>query len=203
LTARSTSLSVAGIAFFISGASALVYQVAWQRILAFHTGVGIASIAMIVAAFMAGLGARSHIGGTLSTRLGPRRSLGAFALLEIGIALFGALSCGLYYDLLSRHGSWLYASPFASGALHFLSLLPPTLLMGMSLPFLVRSLVDDVGRAGRTVGLLYGLNTLGAAAGAFLAPWVLMRFLGIRGPSSSRPGATWWQRQRSFCWCGH
>ena len=121
------------------------------------------------------------MGGTLSTRLSPRRSLAVFALLEIGIAVFGALSCGLYYDLLSRHGSWLYASPLASGALHFLSLLPPTLLMGMSLPFLVRSLVDDVGRAGRTVGLLYGLNTLGAAAGAFLAPWVLMRFLGIRG----------------------
>ena len=104
----------------------------------------------------------------LSTRLSPRRSLAAFALLEVGIAVFGALSCGLYYDVLSRHGSWLYASPLAGGALHFLSLLPPTLLMGMSLPFLVRALVDDVGRAGRTVGLLYGLNTLGAAAGAFL-----------------------------------
>jgi MFS family permease len=155
--------------------------VAWQRILALQTGVGITSIAMIVAAFMAGIGAGNHLGGMLSTRLAPRRALLAFALLEVGIAVFGALSCGLYYDLLHRHGSWLYASPLVGGVLHFVGLLPPTLLMGMSLPFLVRALVDDVGRAGRTVGFLYGVNTLGASAGALLAPWVLMRFLGVRG----------------------
>ncbi len=172
---------MAGLAFFLSGASALVYQVAWQRILALQTGVGITSIAMIVAAFMAGIGAGSHLGGVLSTRLAPRRALLAFALLEVGIAVFGALSCGLYYDLLYRHGSWLYVSPVVGGALHFAGLLPPTLLMGMSLPFLVRALVDDVGRAGRTIGFLYGVNTLGASAGALLAPWVLIRLFGIRG----------------------
>jgi spermidine synthase len=172
---------VAGLAFFVSGASALVYQVAWQRILALQTGVGITSIAMIVAAFMAGLGAGSHLGGVLSTRVSPRWALGTFALLEIGIAVFGALSCGLYYDLLYRHGAWLYASPALGGMLHFAGLLPPTLLMGMSLPFLVRALVQDVSRAGRTVGFLYGVNTLGASAGAILAPWVLMRFFGVRG----------------------
>ena len=172
---------MAGFAFSVSGGSALVYQVAWQRILALHTGVGIASIAMIVAAFMAGIGAGTHLGGVLSTRLAPRGALGAFALLEIGIAVFGALSCGLYYDLLYRHGSWLYSSPALGGVLHFVGLLPPTLLMGMSLPFLVRALVDDVRLAGRTVGFLYGVNTLGASAGALLAPWVLMRFFGVRG----------------------
>jgi spermidine synthase len=172
---------VAGLAFFVSGVSALVYQVAWQRILALQTGVGITSIALIVAAFMAGIGVGSHLGGVLSTRVLPRRALLTFALLEAGIAVFGVLSCPLYYDLLYRHGSWLYASPVTGGILHFAGLLPPTLLMGMSLPFLVRALVDDVGRAGRTVGFLYGVNTLGASAGALLAPWVLMRLFGIRG----------------------
>ena len=75
MTARTLSLLVAGLAFFASGASALVYQVAWQRILALHTGVGIASIAMIVASFMAGIGLGSHLGGVLSTRLTPPRAL--------------------------------------------------------------------------------------------------------------------------------
>ena len=46
--------ALAGIAFFLSGAAALVYQVSWPRILALHSGVGIYSIAIIVAAFMAG-----------------------------------------------------------------------------------------------------------------------------------------------------
>ena len=47
-----------GLAFFASGSAALVYQVVWQRVLAFHTGVGITSVALIVAAFMAGLPGR-------------------------------------------------------------------------------------------------------------------------------------------------
>jgi spermidine synthase len=181
LTARTLPLLVAGLAFFASGASALVYQVAWQRILALHTGVGIASVAMIVASFMAGIGLGSHLGGTLSTRLSPSRALRTFGLLEIGIALFGMVSCGLYYDLLYRQGSWLYASPAVGGVLHFAGLLPPTLLMGMSLPFLVRALVHDVGQAGRTVGFLYGINVLGAGVGALITPWLLLRFFGVRG----------------------
>lgn len=188
LRARPLALTVAGLAFFVSGAAALVYQVAWQRILALHTGVGIYSIAVIVASFMAGLGAGSHVGGLLSTRLTTRSALLSFALLEIGIALFGAVSCGLYYDLLYVRGSWLYASPVPAGLLHFFTLLPPTLLMGMSLPFLARALVLDVGVAGSTVGFLYGVNMLGAGTGALLAPWVLIRFLGIRGAVGAAAG---------------
>lgn len=172
---------LAGLAFLLSGASALVYQVAWQRILALHTGVGIYSITMIVAAFMAGLGAGSHLGGLLSTRLLPRRALRAFAGLELGIGLFGAVSCPLYYDLLYGKGASLYDSPLRAGLLHFLALLLPTVLMGMSLPFLVRGLVRDATAAGRTVGYLYGVNTLGASLGALLAPWILIRHLGVRG----------------------
>ena len=66
-------LVLAGLAFFVSGASGLVYQVAWQRILALHSGVGIYSIAMIVGAFMAGLGVGSHVGGLVSLRIDARR----------------------------------------------------------------------------------------------------------------------------------
>ena len=182
LTARASSLLVAGLAFFASGASALVYQVAWQRILALHTGVGITSIAVIVASFMAGIGLGSHLGGVLSHAAQPAAGAADLRRSSRSASLsFGALSCGLYYDLLYRQGSWLYASPAVGGVLHFAGLLPPTLLMGMSLPFLVRALVHDVGRAGRTVGFLYGVNVLGASLGALVTPWLLLRFLGVRG----------------------
>jgi len=174
-------LVIAGLAFFLSGIAALVYQVAWQRILALHTGVGIYSIAVIVASFMAGLGAGSHLGGVLSTRRTPARALRAFAFLELGIAAFGAVSCSLYYDLLYARASWLYASPLRAGILHFLALLLPTTLMGMSLPFLVRGLLREANHAGRTVGYLYGVNTLGASLGALLTPWLLVPHVGIRG----------------------
>ena len=87
-----------GIAFFLSGAAALVYQVVWQRILTLHTGIGIVSVSLIVAAFMAGLGLGSHVGGVLSARVSPRRALRLFALIEVAVGLFAAVSCRLYYD---------------------------------------------------------------------------------------------------------
>src|SRR5512144_2541355 len=98
---------LAGLLFFLSGAAALVYQVAWQRLLALHTGVGIYSVALIVAAFMAGLGIGSHLGGVLSARLLPGRALLAFGALELAIALFGSVSGPLYYDLLYRRAGSL------------------------------------------------------------------------------------------------
>jgi predicted membrane-bound spermidine synthase len=168
-------------AFLLSGGSGLVYQVAWQRILALHSGVGIYSVAMIVAAFMAGLGLGSHLGGVWSARLTPRAALRAYALLEVGIAVFGAASCGLYYDWLYLHLAWLFARPWRAGVLHFLALVPPTVLMGMSLPFLVRAAVTQARTAPRVVSVLYAVNLLGAGLGAFLGSWVLLRHLGIRG----------------------
>src|SRR5439155_547098 len=62
----------------------------------------------------------------------------------------------------------------------FLSLALPTILMGMSLPLLVRATVRDAPHAARAIGLLYGLNVLGACAGALVTPWFLVRFYGIR-----------------------
>jgi predicted membrane-bound spermidine synthase len=118
-------LAPAALAFFVSGGAALIYQVAWQRILALHTGVGIYSVALIVAAFMAGLGLGSHVGGALSTRLVPRAALLALGAIELAIALFGVASVPLYYDLLYARLGGLYASPWAGGVLHFASLVPP------------------------------------------------------------------------------
>ena len=176
-------------AFLLSGLAALVYQVVWQRVLALHTGVGVYSVAIIVAAFMAGLGIGSHVAGSASLRLSPRRALVAFASLEIGIALFGAVCLPVYYDILYLRLGFLYTLPWLAGVLQFAALLPPTLLMGMSLPFLVRATVVDEKTAGRTIGLLYGVNTIGAGLGAILAPWVLIRFLGFFGATLVAAGA--------------
>ena len=170
------------IAVFLSGCAALVYQVAWQRLLTLTTGVSIPSVAAITAAFMAGLGIGSHFGGVWSERLSPQRAVRAFALVELGVAAFASVSVWLYYDGLYQRMPWLYDSGAALTFLvHLLSLIVPTTLMGMSLPLLVRGLVLSAGRAPRTIGFLYAANALGAAAGAFATPWVLLRFLGVDG----------------------
>jgi spermidine synthase len=173
------TLWLATLLFVLSGAAALVYQVAWQRILALTTGVAVHSIAIITAAFMAGLGIGSHFGGVLSARLGRRNAVIGFAVLELAVGAFAVASVPLYYDLLYARAMWLYGSLASATVVHFLSLLPPTVLMGMSLPFLVRGLVSHRVTAPRTIGLLYAANALGAGIGAFLTPWVLLRYLGV------------------------
>jgi predicted membrane-bound spermidine synthase len=179
---RAAPLVLAAAAFLVSGASGLVYQVAWQRILALMSGVGIYSIAMIVAAFMAGLGAGSHLGGRWSERLPPRRALLAFALAELGIGAFGAASCWIYYDVLYGRAPGLYASPW-SAARHALRASLARCRRPDGHLARVPGARAMVGRptTGRTIGVLYGINLLGAAAGALLTPWVLIRLYGVRG----------------------
>jgi spermidine synthase len=177
---RRAHLLLVGAAFFLSGAAALDYQVSWQRILALQTGVGLYSVAMIVAAFMFGLGVGSQLGGLWSVRFSAQAALRIFAACELAIAAFGAGSVALYYDWLYVRLGWLYADPIRGGFLHFATLALPTILMGMSLPFLARAMVRDADEASGTVAFLYGINTLGAAVGAIVTPWIFVRQYGIR-----------------------
>jgi predicted membrane-bound spermidine synthase len=177
-------LGLVGAAFLVSGASALAYQVIWQRILTLHTGVGVTSVAVIVAAFMAGLGLGSHAGGRWSTRVSPRTALWLFAAVELAIGLFALVSCRVYYSGLEGVLGGLWRSTAGTAIAHFLALLLPTSLMGMSLPLLVRAEVRTAEGAARTIARLYGLNVLGAATGALLTPWVLVRYFGLEGAAA-------------------
>jgi spermidine synthase len=178
---RATLSLLALLAFFLSGFAAVLYQVIWQRLLAFFSGADIYSITIIVAAFMAGLGLGNIVGGRLADRLGARWSLRAFAIAEIAIGVFGLLSKFLFYDVLYSQLPQLGDSTAIATLVLFVSLLVPTFLMGVSLPLLSRALTHDVADAGRIVGSLYGWNTLGAAAGAFATTWILVPNIGLAG----------------------
>ena len=80
-----------GVAFFLSGAAALVYQVVWQRILTLHTGSGIVSVSLIVAAFMAGLGL-----GSLVNVLNPDCVTISGGLLAMGEMFLGPMREAMY-----------------------------------------------------------------------------------------------------------
>jgi len=64
----------------------------------------------------------SHVGGVYSLRVDAPRSLRLFALVEIAIGVFGALSCWIYYDLLYLKASWMYSPAWRAGILHFVGL---------------------------------------------------------------------------------
>lgn len=167
------------VVFFLSGFAALLYQVIWQRLLVVFSGADVFSVTVIVAAFMGGLGAGSLLGGHVADRLGPRRCLLAFASAELLIGVFGLVSKTLYYDVLYVRFSHLAASRVVAAVVLFATLLLPTFLMGLSLPVLARALTSSLGMTPRVVGTLYGWNTLGAAAGAFWATWVLIPRFGL------------------------
>jgi len=170
---------VAFAVFFLSGFAALLYQVIWQRLLVFFSGADVYSVTLIVTAFMAGLGVGNLAGGYLSDRLSKRLNLVMFVVAELAIMFFGLLSKGFFYDFLYRRHADLGQSGGLLWAILFFSLLWPTFFMGVSLPFLTKALTRDVSEAAPTIGRLYGINTLGAAGGAFITTWFLLPRFGL------------------------
>ena len=167
------------IAFFLSGFAALIYQVAWQRMLVLPIGADVYSTTVIVAAFMAGLGCGSLAGGHLADRLSRPHCLALFVAAEASIGLFGIASRYIFYDWMYLGLGGLPLGPVAIAIVVFASLIWPTFWMGVSLPLLARAVTSGVSRAAARIGALYGLNTLGAATGAFTTTWVLFPALGL------------------------
>jgi spermidine synthase len=165
--------------FFLSGFSALAYQTAWQRMLGVFAGSDSVATTVIVGAFLFGLGIGSLVGASFADRLSLRGALRAFALCEIGIGAFACFSRTVFYDLFLDQFVSLAGDPLRGPLVVFLALLLPTALMGMSLPLLARVVVDTIEGASARIGWLYGLNTLGAAAGALVTGWVMIGIFGI------------------------
>jgi spermidine synthase len=175
----SSSVLIVFLLFFLSGFAALLYQVIWQRMLAIFSGIDVYSVTIIVAAFMAGLGTGSLAGGYVADRVSDRRRLLLFALSELAVASFALVSKWVFYDLLYLRLHDVAESPGRLAVVLFIALLWPTFFMGMSLPLLSRSLTRNIRAAAGTVGALYGLNTLGAAVGAFSTAWFVSRAVGF------------------------
>ena len=176
---RKESLLIS-VLFFFSGMPALIYQIVWERVLFSIYGVNAESVAVIVSAFMLGLGLGSLVGGRLSTRF-SRYGVLLFGIAELGIALFGLCSLRIFH----------WAASFTAGVslpwvivFSFSLLLLPTTLMGATLPLLVGQMVRRSGRVGVSVSRLYFVNTLGSAVACYLCASFLMRALGQSGSVS-------------------
>src|ERR1051325_11809551 len=137
---RGQSALIAAL-FFCSGFPALIYQIVWQRALFAIYGVNVQSVAVVVSAFMLGLGLWSLAGGKLSEKF-PDRGILVFCICELAVAGFGLISMRLFH----------WAAGFTAGSglgltilFSFLLLIVPTMLMGATLPLLVEQL--EIGRA--------------------------------------------------------
>lgn len=162
-----------------SGAAALVYQVLWIKQLSLVVGVEVHAVSIAVSAFFAGLAAGGWWLGRFADRV--TRPLRLCAGLELGIAALAIATT----VLLSQAAPWFVSlqstvGPLAWG-LPLLLVAAPAFLMGGTLPVLLRAADPGEGRVATTGGRLYAANTAGAIAGALLAPFVLIPWLGVQG----------------------
>ncbi len=200
------TLSISRVAplLLLSGFCALVFQVAWLRLLRLIFGGSTTASAVTLAIFMAGLGIGSLILGPRADRW--RRPLIGYAGLEAGVAISAALSPWLI--LVAQHiyfglgGTSELGSPTATAlrlALSALVLGVPTFLMGGTLPAASRAIAHTTDTGRRSVALLYAANTLGAVCGALAATFLALEHLGIRGTLWAASGlnllvaaVAWW-----------
>jgi len=169
---------LATVFFLISGATGLVYQVVWARRLELTLGASTWSLGVVLGAFMAGLGLGAWWWGRRADRPGsPARR---YAILEAGIGVWGLLAPWILAGIDATYAGLGGAGGlFTRAALAFLALLPPTFLMGGTLPVLARGFLVDDAAARRAVGWLYGVNTLGAMGGVLLADLWMVDHVGL------------------------
>src|SRR5262245_2318009 len=195
--AASTMTGAIYLLFFGSGFSALVYQVVWVRVFGNVFGSTVYSASLVLAIFMVGLGAGSYIAGSWAdhrqARL-PGTLLAVYGYVELEIGILG-----LALSALLPHLGWLSAlvsayatdengwhvvtsgSYVARVVICILLLAPITALMGATLTLLIRHLVRaDLAAGSSRIAVLYGVNTLGAALGAFLTDYAIVPLAGLQ-----------------------
>ena len=168
-------LPVLLLLFVGSGCAALVYEVVWFQLLQLVIGSSTLSLSVLLSTYMGGL----CVGSLLFARVIPARHhpLRVYAMLELGIGLIGILVLFGMPLVAGAYTSW--AGTGTAGIVlrciaAAICLLPPTLLMGATLPALSRW-VETTPRGVSWLGLFYAGNTMGAVIGSVFAGFYLLR----------------------------
>jgi spermidine synthase len=175
LSARQRFLPLLAVLFIGSGGSALIYEVVWLQSLQLVIGSSAVSLGVLLATFMGGM----CLGSLLLPRLVSvrRHPLRVYALIELGIGAAGlAILWAMPYidQLYVAHVRPGLPSILMRAAVCAMCLLPPTLLMGATLPAIARW-VEATPRGVSWLGFFYGSNIVGAVFGCLLAGFYLLR----------------------------
>jgi len=181
-----TGAGVLLLLFLTSGAAALIYQVLWARELGLLFGSSAQAVAITIAIFFAGLAIGGWWWGGRASAL--RDPLAGFGWLELGVAatalgflLLLQVFVAVEPALVALLGDGPVADTFIRAGVATVVLLPPSILMGGTLPLLGQHLVRERAALGRTGSLLYAVNTLGSALGALAAGFLLPVLVGYLG----------------------
>jgi spermidine synthase len=163
------------VLFAGSGCAALIYELVWFQLLQFVIGSSAVSLGVILGTFMGGMCLGSLlVPRWVSTRAHPLR---AYAWLEIGIAVSGLVVLAgmpLVGSLYSQFIGYGLPGILMRGLVAAICLVPPTILLGATLPVIARS-VDGSSSGVGWLALFYGGNLFGAVCGCLLAGFYLLR----------------------------
>ena len=181
----SNTFKLVAACFFLSGATGLIYEVLWARMLGLIFGATTLAVSTVLAAFMGGLALGSGLAGRLGVAV--KRPVRTYGLLEIGIALYALVVPFLFTlidDVYALIWQQFHPGPFAFSLWRFLLssllLLVPTTMMGATLPVLTAALVRSLNHSTTSITKLYTRNLAGAIFGTILAGFVLLPTLGVR-----------------------
>lgn len=170
--------------FIVSGFAGLVYEVLFSKALALTFGSTATATYTVLAIYMGGMAIGSWLGGRVAEY--RRQPLLLYAAFELLIGIYCAFTPQIFHFIRSIYvvlaGGFspddpillIYRVLLGGGAL-----LLPTILMGMTLPILVAFYTGRQQTLGRSVAVLYGANTVGAAFGALLAGYIVIPALGV------------------------
>ena len=169
------------VVFGLSGATALIYEIVWSRLLQTIFGSTLYSTSIIFAAFLLGfsIGAfalRNHADT-------PKQPLVQLALIEIAIELYGIFITTIFSAVNTVYLS-LPPNNFITLLLFFTILLPPTILFGAIWPLVNSLIIREPGTVGRSSAVLYSISSLGSALGAFASGFLLVPVFGFKTTSA-------------------
>ena len=171
------------VLIFLTGATALVYEVIWQRYLTRLTGNDSLATAMILGIFLGGLSGGYALCGWLSKRFS--QPVRVYAGLEAMIGLWGLIFPSLFAAVASATHTWSFAPPgwlLLQGAVSTVALIGlPAVCMGGTVPLLTRVLAGSLAGSTRVHARIYGTNTAGAFLGVMAAGYLLVPHLGLPG----------------------
>lgn len=172
------------VLFGLSGLLALAYEALWTRLLSLLLGSSAHAFTLMLAAFLTGIALGSRLAAGWVEKSSCR--VGFWGLFQLALGGLSLAALAVYRELPPAYlklYSWLGESPdLFTGAqflLAFLVLLGPTLMMGMGFPWFVK--IMESRSAGEGTGTAYAVNTLGSAAGPWLASFFLVPLLGLPG----------------------
>lgn len=173
------------LAYTCSGLAGLVYEVTWTRLLTLHLGHTTAAGSAVVGAFLLGLAGGATLMGKRARTVTPQAALRTYAALELGVGVVAVL-LPFALDALGPVLAWAYRDaapgllfPVTRVVLAILLVMTPALALGATFPLAVRWFASGAPDRARRSGVLYAANTLGAAAGALLAGFVLIPTFGV------------------------